>query len=146
MQGDEVIKFVAHTLRDNIRGVVGRNGGDEFSFCMVSPTEEELEETMKCIHKILNDGLPLLETGEVIPTPCSIGIVIGQKEGLEYSDVIEQADRRYDRTDKIQIMIQIRLHDLSLLKFVRNSFGNVFRRTELRNGLCSGIFSAHAKR
>ena len=53
----------------------------------------ELEETMKCIHKILNEGLPLLETGEVIPTPCSIGIVMGQKEGLEYSYVIEQADK-----------------------------------------------------
>lgn len=93
LQGDEVIKFVAHTLRDNIRGVVGRNGGDEFSFCMVSVAEEELEETMKCIHKILNEGIPLLETGEVIPTPCSIGIVMGQKEGLEYSYVIEQADK-----------------------------------------------------
>lgn len=93
LQGDEVIKYVAHTLRDNIRGVVGRNGGDEFSFCMLNPTKEELEETMKCIHKKLNEGLPLLETGEVIPTPCSIGIAIGQKKGLEYSAVIEQADK-----------------------------------------------------
>ena len=31
-EGDNVIKFVANTLKENFKGEVGRNGGDEFVF------------------------------------------------------------------------------------------------------------------
>ena len=32
-EGDRVIRFVASILKENIDGIVGRNGGDEFLFC-----------------------------------------------------------------------------------------------------------------
>ena len=37
---------------------------------------EEVEKAMKEMHQKLNVGIPILETGEIIPTPCSIGVVI----------------------------------------------------------------------
>ena len=93
LQGDEVIKHVAYILRDNIKGIVGRNGGDEFSFCMLNVSEQNVEEIMQYVYEKLNEGLPLLESGEMISTPCSIGIVLTNREDVEYGYVIEEADK-----------------------------------------------------
>ncbi|MBR4026240.1 MAG: diguanylate cyclase, partial [Lachnospiraceae bacterium] len=92
LQGDEVIKYVASTLRDNIPGIVGRNGGDEFVFCILNASYQQVEESMKVIYKKLNEGVIIKESGEKIPTPCSIGIVIEQSATLQYNDVMEQSD------------------------------------------------------
>ena len=35
-EGDRVIRFVASILKENIDGIVGRNGGDEFLFCLAA--------------------------------------------------------------------------------------------------------------
>lgn len=93
LQGDEVIKYVAHTLSDTINGVVGRNGGDEFAFCMLNPKAGELEAAMQSIYEKLNEGIFLLETGERTATPCSIGVVLAEGSDLCYSDLIEQSDK-----------------------------------------------------
>lgn len=92
LQGDEVIKYVAATLKHSVKGDVGRTGGDEFTFCILDATYETVEAAMKEMHKKLNVGTVLLETGEMIPTPCSIGVVIEQGTSLEYETILKDSD------------------------------------------------------
>ena len=92
MQGDEVIKYVAATLRTCVNGDVGRTGGDEFTFCILDATYDNVEVAMKEMHRKLNAGIAVLETGEVIPTPCSIGVVIEQGTSLEYEAILKDSD------------------------------------------------------
>ena len=92
-EGDAVIRFVAQTLRDNIRGAVGRIGGDEFAFCCVGELEPE---RIRCnagkILGILRTQHVNEQTGEVLPVPCSIGIVMSQGDELDYTQLIRKAD------------------------------------------------------
>ena len=92
MQGDEVIKYVAATLKATVNGDVGRTGGDEFTFCILNTTYEAVEAAMEEMHKKLNAGIAVLETGEIIPTPCSIGVVIKQGGTLEYESILKDSD------------------------------------------------------
>ncbi len=92
MQGDEVIKYVANTVKDAVPGIVGRNGGDEFAFVIPNATYEMVEEAMQTIHKKLNEGLLIKDLGEKIPTPCSIGVIIEKRRELDYDYVMEQSD------------------------------------------------------
>lgn len=92
MQGDEVIKYVANTVKDAVPGIVGRNGGDEFAFVIPNATYEMVDEAMKIIHKKLNEGLFIKDIGEKIPTPCSIGVIIEKTNTLDYDYVMEQSD------------------------------------------------------
>lgn len=92
LQGDEVIKYVASVLKETIKGDVGRNGGDEFTFCMLDTTYAEVECAMRCIHEKLNIGIPVLETGEIIPTPCSIGVVIEWRSDMNYEELVKGSD------------------------------------------------------
>ena len=92
MQGDEVIKYVANTVKDAVPGIVGRNGGDEFAFVIPNATYEMVEEAMKVVHKKLNEGVIIKDIGEKIPTPCSIGVVIEKNKNLDYDYVMEQSD------------------------------------------------------
>lgn len=56
-EGDNVIKFVANTLKDNFKGEVGRNGGDEFVFGYEGDiSKEELDRKVKKVYDILNNG------------------------------------------------------------------------------------------
>ena len=85
-EGDAVIQFVAQTLKENIHGAVGRIGGDEFAFCYAGELEPErirhnadkILETLRTQH--VNE-----QTGEVLPVPCSIGIVMSQGDTLDYT-------------------------------------------------------------
>ena len=92
MQGDEVIKYVANTVKDAVPGIVGRNGGDEFAFVIPNATYEAVENAMKIVHKKLNEGVVIKDTGERIPTPCSIGVIIEKRIDLDYEYVMEQSD------------------------------------------------------
>ena len=92
LQGDEVIKYVVSVLKETIKGDVGRNGGDEFTFCMLNVTYDEVESAMKAMHQKLNVGIPVLETGEIIPTPCSIGVVIERKQDMDYEQLVKSSD------------------------------------------------------
>lgn len=92
MQGDEVIKYVANTIKEAVPGIVGRNGGDEFAFCILNASYTQVEDAMKIVHKKLNEGIIIKDTGEKIPTPCSIGVVIEKKKDLDYDYVMEQSD------------------------------------------------------
>lgn len=92
MQGDEVIKYVANTVKEAVPGIVGRNGGDEFAFVIPNANYEMVDEAMKIIHKKLNEGLLIKDIGEKIPTPCSIGVVIEKSNTLDYDYIMEQSD------------------------------------------------------
>ena len=92
MQGDEVIKYVANTVKNAVPGIVGRNGGDEFAFVISNATYEMVDEAMRVIHKQLNEGLLIKEVGKKVPTPCSIGVIIEKRKALDYDYVMEQSD------------------------------------------------------
>ena len=93
LQGDEVIKYVAKTVKDAVSGgFVGRNGGDEFAFVIPDARYEVVEDAMKVIHKKLNEGIMIKELGKKIPTPCSIGVILVCKNELAYDYVMEQSD------------------------------------------------------
>ncbi len=92
MQGDEVIKYVANTVKNAVPGIVGRNGGDEFAFVIPNATYEMVDEAMRVIHKQLNEGLLIKEVGKKVPTPCSIGVIIEKRKALDYDYVMEQSD------------------------------------------------------
>lgn len=91
-EGDHVIKFVAHTLREMIPGSVGRNGGDEFVFCMETDGREIVTQTMELLIRKLENGVINGVTGERMPIPCSIGIVIERAGKTDYRKLIQEAD------------------------------------------------------
>lgn len=91
-EGDHVIKFVANTLREMIPGSVGRNGGDEFVFCMETDGREIVAQTMELLSRKLQNGVINGVTGEPMPIPCSIGIVIERAGKTDYRRLIQEAD------------------------------------------------------
>ena len=91
-EGDHVIKFVAHTLREMIPGSVGRNGGDEFVFCMETDGREFVTQTMELLIRKLQNGVINGVTGERMPIPCSIGIVVERAGKTDYRKLIQEAD------------------------------------------------------
>ena len=91
-EGDAVIQFVAQTLKENIHGAVGRIGGDEFAFCYAGELEPERIHNADKILEILRTQHVNEQTGEVLPVPCSIGIVMSQGDTLDYTQLIRKAD------------------------------------------------------
>lgn len=91
-EGDHVIKFVAHTLREVIPGSVGRNGGDEFVFCMETDGREIVTQIMELLIRKLRNGVINGVTGEGMSIPCSIGIVIERAGKTDYRKLIQSAD------------------------------------------------------
>ena len=91
-EGDHVIKYIAHTLREVIPGSVGRNGGDEFVFCMETDGREVVAQTMELLERKLATGIINGVTGERMPVPCSIGIVIDKAGRTDYRKLIQEAD------------------------------------------------------
>lgn len=92
-EGDAVIQFVAQTLKENIHGAVGRIGGDEFAFCYAGELEpERIRRNADKILEILRTQHVNEQTGEVLPVPCSIGIVMSQGDTLDYTQLIRKAD------------------------------------------------------
>ena len=92
-EGDAVIQFVAQTLKENIHGAVGRIGGDEFAFCYAGELEpERIRHNADKILEILRTQHVNEQTGEVLPVPCSIGIVMSQGDTLDYTQLIRRTD------------------------------------------------------
>lgn len=91
-EGDHVIKYVAHTLREMIPGSVGRNGGDEFVFCMETDGREIVGQLMERLLHKLEHGVINGVTGERMPIPCSIGIVIERAGKTDCRKLIQEAD------------------------------------------------------
>ena len=92
-EGDAVIQFVAQTLKENIHGAVGRIGVDELAFCYAGELEpERIRHNADKILEILRTQHVNEQTGEVLPVPCSIGIVMSQGDTLDYTQLIRRAD------------------------------------------------------
>lgn len=92
--GDKVIQFVANTISDYIGDAVGRNGGDEFLFCinenkMLEDANKLLEEIRKC----LNNGIVLNENDEPVGISCSIGVVVMDANLATKKGLILAADK-----------------------------------------------------
>lgn len=93
LEGDRVIQFVASVLQEEIRGIVGRNGGDEFVFCILNAEDlKTVEELIKRVLKRLNAGILSREAGRRLSVPCSIGIVADRGSHLSYSALMRAAD------------------------------------------------------
>lgn len=97
--GDDVICFVAATLKEFMGDGVGRNGGDEFLFCLSRFTSrDELEHRMKALMQKLNEGVYNEKLGKNMPVPCSIGVTIAKAEESTHESLIEDADEAMYQT------------------------------------------------
>ena len=92
-EGDNVIKFVANTLKDNFKCEVGRNGGDEFVFGYEGDiSKEELDRKVKKVYDILNKGYKRGDLLKNMSVPCSIGIVTAIGGSFDYAKLLKEAD------------------------------------------------------
>lgn len=90
--GDEVLKNVANCLKKAIPGVVGRNGGDEFLFCMlIRRRDDNLEFAMKEFYKNLRKGVECEPHG-VLAVTCSVGVAHAKGGSLTVKDLEKAAD------------------------------------------------------
>lgn len=91
--GDEVLKFVAKTLRASLNGEVGRIGGDEFVFCSVGNKKiEDMESDMQNLLTTLRAGYKASDGKHWFHVPCSIGIVTTHGEMVDYTELVRAAD------------------------------------------------------
>ena len=92
-EGDAVIQFVVGVLQRELKGFVGRNGGDEFVFGYAGDmSRSEIEDIVSRILKQLNEKYTSSKTKEQMPVPCSIGIVSTKGKTLDYVNLIQKAD------------------------------------------------------
>jgi diguanylate cyclase (GGDEF)-like protein len=91
--GDDVICFVANSLQEQIGNGVGRNGGDEFLFCLTQfAGREEIVYRMKALVQKFNQGFYSEKVGKNIAIPCSIGVTIAKADESTHESLIEDAD------------------------------------------------------
>ena len=92
-EGDAVIQFVAGILQRELKGFVGRNGGDEFVFGYAGDLDKsEIETVISRILKELNENYISPRTKKLMPVPCSIGIVSARGDSLDYANLVQKAD------------------------------------------------------
>lgn len=93
--GDEVLKFVADTLKEISfeRGFAGRFGGDEFVICLTNLTlYGDSGKTAQEIIDILAAGFTSESTGLKLNIHCSVGIAFLRESGKNAEEVIAAAD------------------------------------------------------
>lgn len=93
--GDEVLKFVADTLKEVCfeNGFAGRFGGDEFVLCLTNLTlYGDSGKIAQEIIDILGKGFISESTGLKLNIHCSIGIAFLRESGKNTEEVIAAAD------------------------------------------------------
>lgn len=93
--GDEVLKFVADTLKEVCfeRGFAGRLGGDEFVACLTNLTlYGDSGKAAQEILDILSNGFISESTGLKLTIHASIGIAFLRESGRSSEEVIAAAD------------------------------------------------------
>lgn len=93
--GDRVIRFFGEVLKEAIEpyGCVGRVGGDEFSLCFaIGPDEPTKDELVERIHEKLNCGMRTRDNEDNIVVTASIGCATYPQDGLNYEELMHQAD------------------------------------------------------
>lgn len=148
MEGDYSIRYVASVLDKTVGGILGRNSGDAFLFCLENV--ESAESVKKMISVILGE----LESGyfshianKQMPLPCSIGVTIDIGTHLSYSSLIHQASEAlYQAKEKGKNTY----HLISREEMGGNLFGSNERILELIHSLrqsvendCAGFYLAY---
>jgi len=88
--GDELLCFIAGTMRDNIRSsdVVARLGGDEFALLLPETKDGDADRVMKKLCSMINEGMPQYR----FPVTLSVGLItyIAPPESVE--DMVREVD------------------------------------------------------
>ncbi|MBR1702763.1 MAG: GGDEF domain-containing protein [Lachnospiraceae bacterium] len=95
MMGDEVLKRVAATIRNEVRdeGIVGRFGGDEFLVLFYNAYDmENMRERLRSIKNSVASCFVKTENGEDISITLSIGCAAYPKDADNYEDLFFLAD------------------------------------------------------
>lgn len=93
--GDEVLKFVADTIKEVTyeRGFGGRLGGDEFVMCLTNLTLiGDAGKAAGEVISILNEGFISESTELHFNIHCSIGIAFFRENGSNSTELLEAAD------------------------------------------------------
>ncbi|MGN0637499.1 MAG: diguanylate cyclase domain-containing protein [Huintestinicola sp.] len=93
--GDEVLKFVADTIKEVTyeRGFGGRLGGDEFVMCLTNLTLiGDAGKVAAEVISILNEGFVSESTELHFNIHCSIGIAFFRENGSNSAELLEAAD------------------------------------------------------
>jgi diguanylate cyclase (GGDEF)-like protein len=102
--GDELLRIMAHRLRQHLRATdtlsrdsnfalpeVSRIGGDEFAILMSRfSSVDDVEEVAKRIIRLVSD--PITVSGQCVWNGCSIGIALGPNDGEEVGTLVKNAD------------------------------------------------------
>lgn len=97
--GDEVICFVANTLKEQMGEGVGRNGGDEFLFCFSGAEDKDkVNKSLEELLRKLNEGFHNSKTDKTMPVPCSIGVAIEKAGETTQKSLIRNADEAMYQT------------------------------------------------
>lgn len=101
--GDEVLKFVADTIKELTfdKGFGGRLGGDEFVMCLTNLTLiDDAGKAAEEMISILNSGFISESTGKAFNIHCSIGIAFFRENGGNSTELLEAADTAMYRIKK----------------------------------------------
>lgn len=116
--GDEVLKFVADTLKEITfeRGFAGRFGGDEFVACVTDfALFGDAGKVAQEIIDILGNGFISDSTGKRLYIKCSIGIAFLYESGKTTNEVIAAAD---------EAMYNIKKHGKSSYAYAKSASKN----------------------
>lgn len=113
--GDEVLKFVADTLKEISfeRGFAGRFGGDEFVVCFTNLTlYGDSGKIAQEIIDVLGKGFISESTGLQLSIKCSIGIAFLRESGKTTEEIIAAAD---------EAMYNIKKHGKSAYTYAKSA-------------------------
>lgn len=117
--GDEVLKFVADTLKEISfeHGFAGRFGGDEFVVCLTGLTlYGDSGKIAQEIIDILGKGFVSESTGMKLVVHCSIGIAFLRESGKTTEEIVAAAD---------EAMYNIKKHGKSAYAYAKSAKDDV---------------------
>ncbi len=126
--GDEVLKFVADTLKEISfeRGFAGRFGGDEFVICLTNLTlYGDSGKMAQEIIDILGAGFISESTGLKLNIHCSIGIAFLRESGKNAEEIIAAAD---------EAMYNIKKHGKSAYAYAKSPQKQAESSSPVKNG------------
>ena len=117
--GDEVLKFVADTLKEICfeRGFAGRLGGDEFVVCITNLILiGDIGDIAQEIIDILSNGFTSESCEKELAIHCSIGIAFFRENGKNTEELIAAAD---------EAMYVIKKHGKSAYSYARSTTAQI---------------------
>ena len=92
--GDEILKLVASTIKDNIRNsdILARYGGEEFVI-LLNETDSQGAQNISRKIKDLIENLNYKVINKILKTTVSIGIASIKKDDIDLNDMIKRADK-----------------------------------------------------